>query len=320
MLDAPQPQVIRRDNAFSIPKDPGEIFNCIVTKVTPDGRIHIHVPELGSDLGPVLPLDTDLTKKYKVDDTVVGTFLTSAMTSFVILGSSKSSNRSSILVFPTELERTAALGMTPSTGVFTYVTATSAVQYWDGSAWMSIGGGSSSFEYKVGDTGPGGGIIFFVDRYDEYPGFTYLEVGPSSSESAIPWAQTSPANYSNTAVDGAKLKTIGGGYQNSLDIINQGNNNPATCAAKYCRTFTGPGPETDWYLPSIGELILLHNAIHVNLGLGGFTESGEYWSSTETSFDPGSAFFVGFGMGNRSYTSKNAGYGGGQIARPIRRF
>ena len=36
-----------------------------------------------------------------------------------------------------------------------------------------------TFTYKVGDTGPGGGVIFFVDRYDEYAGFTYLEVALS---------------------------------------------------------------------------------------------------------------------------------------------
>ena len=153
MLNGSQPQTIRRDNAFSVRKDPGEIFNCIVTRVTTDGRIHVHVPELGSDLGPVLPLDTDLTKKYKVDDTVVGTFLTSAMSSFVIFGLSKSSNRSSILVFATEAERTASLGTSPSTGVFTYVTATSAVEYWNSSAWVQITGTPG----PEGPTGPSGG-------------------------------------------------------------------------------------------------------------------------------------------------------------------
>jgi hypothetical protein len=101
------------------------------------------------------------------------------MTSFVILGSSKSSNRSSILVFPTELERTAALGTTPSTGVFTYVTATSAVQYWDGSAWMSIGGG-----VRVSDTAPANpmqGDLWFESDTSQtfvYYDSSWVEVGP----------------------------------------------------------------------------------------------------------------------------------------------
>jgi hypothetical protein len=30
----------------------------------------------------------------------------------------------------------------------------------------------------VGDKGPGGGWIFFVDEKDRYPGFTYLEAAP----------------------------------------------------------------------------------------------------------------------------------------------
>lgn len=110
MLQGNEPQIIRRDNAYSVKKEFGEIYHCIVTNVLSDGRIYAHVPDLGSDIGPVLPLDTDITNKCKVGDTVIGTFLTSAMTSFVIFGSSKATNRSSILIFATEAERTASLG------------------------------------------------------------------------------------------------------------------------------------------------------------------------------------------------------------------
>lgn len=33
--------------------------------------------------------------------------------------------------------------------------------------------------YKIGDTGPGGGLIFFVDYLDQYSKFNYLEAAPS---------------------------------------------------------------------------------------------------------------------------------------------
>jgi hypothetical protein len=144
MLTPPQPQTIRRDNAFSVPKQHGELYNCIVTRVTSDGRVHVYVPELGSDLGPILPLDTDLTNKCKIDDTVVGTFLTTAMSSFVIFGATKSSNRSSILIFATETDRTLSLGTSPATGVFSYVTGTSKIEYWNGSEWIEIGSSFAS--------------------------------------------------------------------------------------------------------------------------------------------------------------------------------
>jgi hypothetical protein len=138
MLQGNEPQIIRRDNAYSVKKQFGDIYDCIVTNVLNDGRIHVHVPDLGSDLGPILPLSTDITNKYSVNDTVVGTFMTSAMTSFVIFGSSKAKNRSSILIFATEEDRTESLSTSPSVGVFTYVTSTNTVQYWNGTTWAQI--------------------------------------------------------------------------------------------------------------------------------------------------------------------------------------
>jgi hypothetical protein len=155
MLTSPQVQSIRRDNAYSIPKQPGEIYNCVVTRAGNDGRVHVHVPELGSDLGPIIPIDTDLTKKYKAGDTLIGTFLTSAMTSFIIFGSTKTTNRSSILIFPTEDERTSVMGETPSVGTFSYIVNTSAVAYWDGTAWSQITG-TPGAEGPSGPSGPPG--------------------------------------------------------------------------------------------------------------------------------------------------------------------
>lgn len=149
MLRGNEPQIVRRDNAYSVKKQFGDMYDCIVTRVLNDGRIHVYVPNLGSDMGPILPLNTDITNKYSVNDTVVGTFMTSAMNSFVIFGSSKSRNRSSILIFPTEQERTNAIGSTPSSSFFTYVIENGYLEFWNGTEWLNISG-------LAGPTGPSG--------------------------------------------------------------------------------------------------------------------------------------------------------------------
>ena len=52
-----------------------------------------------------------------------------------------------IMVFAGTAARASAI-TSPSTGMFTYITATSQLQFWNGSAWTNFtsGGGSSGFE------------------------------------------------------------------------------------------------------------------------------------------------------------------------------
>jgi hypothetical protein len=54
--------------------------------------------------------------------------------------------------------------------------------------------------YKIGDTGPGGGHIFFVDYNDQYSGLNYLEAAPQSCEGAGK-AWSSDRTNTLTAVD-----------------------------------------------------------------------------------------------------------------------
>ena len=148
-----------------------------------------------------------------------------------------------------------------------------------------------TFTYKVGDTGPGGGIIFFVDRHDEYTGFTYLEVAPVGTEVTRRWAQTT---YQSTSVTGADSFGLGAGLQNTLDIVAQGNSNTATCAAKYCDALTYGG-KSDWYLPSFAELKMVYDVVHLNLNIGGFDANGYYWSSSENSASTAHNYYFSFG-------------------------
>jgi hypothetical protein len=112
----------------------------------------------------------------------------------------------------------------------------------------------------VGDTGPGGGIVFYV-----HPGggtfaspgsdcgasCRYLEVAPRASQEVIPWARGSNEAVSTTS--GAIATGIGNGYQNTVNIKNQTGNDAYTSAAVYAFEYSNNG-KTDWHLPSKVEL------------------------------------------------------------------
>jgi hypothetical protein len=127
--------------------------------------------------------------------------------------------------------------------------------------------------YSVGDTGPGGGKIFYVASGTfTQVGATgsmctnnckYLEAAPSNWNGASDpnrlWALS---QYQSTDVSGIANDSnaynnalgIGLGYKNSNDIVNQGND--TTTAAGAARAYTG-GSKNDWYLPTSAELNLL---------------------------------------------------------------
>jgi hypothetical protein len=169
---------------------------------------------------------------------------------------------------------------------------------------------SPTFDYKVGDTGPGGGIIFFVDRYNEYSGFTYLEVAPVSTAVTREWATDVNSNQITT-VSGADSKALGAGYQNTIDIVAQVGNVAATCAAKYCADLTFGG-QSDWYLPSIAELKMIYEVAFMHLSINFAYDY--YWSSSE--YEPYRAWSFQFEYGSPSANYKFVT----SLALPIRRF
>ena len=69
--------------------------------------------------------------------------------------------------------------------------------------------------YKIGSRGPGGGWIFFVDLYDQYPGFTYLEVAPTDIV-AVPWCNNTTTSI--PATGGWAGKGVGKGKANTTAI------------------------------------------------------------------------------------------------------
>ena len=171
---------------------------------------------------------------------------------------------------------------------------------------------AQTFTYKVGDTGPGGGTIFFVDRFNEYADFTYLELAPSSTQTLRTWAPSTPTNYQNLAVTGADSKALGAGYQNTIDIVAQGHTNPATSAARYCSDLVSGG-QSDWYLPSVGEMKMICEVAYLQLGITTLLVD-TYWTSSETSGSH--AWYVNFISTEITQVVKSANL----RVRAIRRF
>ena len=165
-------------------------------------------------------------------------------------------------------------------------------------------------DYVVGMDGPGGGKVFYVSTSTFACGPTlaatckFLEVAPNtwSGGAADPskiWAVdakqslgvdgiTSDVTVNNTTTG------IGLGYQNSIAIVNQGND--TTTAAGAARAYSG-GSQSDWYLPTSAELnqlckwvrgvawvsdatVCTGGTINTGPGASGFA-SNFYWSSSE---------------------------------------
>lgn len=130
---------------------------------------------------------------------------------------------------------------------------------------------------KIGMTGPGGGLIFFVDYNDQYAGFNYFEVAPVVCEASRRWASFSYSSIVGAA--GWSSQAVGRGSVNTNAMVAA---DPAGTtlnnSAKFAQNCSN-GSKNDWFLGSIGEMNLMLNNI---IGLGEFVCSS-YWSSTEDS-------------------------------------
>ena len=167
--------------------------------------------------------------------------------------------------------------------------------------WRMLGD-ANDFRYKIGDKGPGGGWIFFVDTADEFPGFTYLEAAPEDVGNRV-WC-----DQGGVSIPGARALGLGQGPANTRAIV-------AVCArgaAKSAQAYRGPKGKSDWFLPSLGELKLMNHwfAEHEK---GGFRYKS-YWSSSE--FASTDAWYRQFNYDSKNNDAKNAAL----RVRPVRVF
>ncbi|GHV49986.1 hypothetical protein AGMMS49579_02850 [Spirochaetia bacterium] len=166
----------------------------------------------------------------------------------------------------------------------------------DGSSDDSLTGGTSGkAKYAIGDTGPGGGRIFYYSRQGftvgtakdgVYNGGTYhyLEVAPAdmgttpkSSGKDILLAWSSGGIYDNYLLPGPWGNGIGLGYAFTEAILAVDKAAPAALA---CKNATYGG-KTDWFLPNHTELEEMYDN---KAAIGGFANDW-YWSSTQAHGD-----------------------------------
>lgn len=163
---------------------------------------------------------------------------------------------------------------------------------------------------KIGMTGPGGGLIFFVDYSDQYAGFNYLEAAPSSCEGTSK-AWSSNTTQSLTAVNGWSARAVGAGQTNTTAMLISSSPyvGDTSGAAKFADALIC-NSKTDWFLGSLGEMKLMYDNLQ---GLGGFVES-YYWSSSE--YMAGSAWGQEFSNGSQDPSDKDSTV----YVRPVRVF
>jgi uncharacterized repeat protein (TIGR02543 family) len=159
----------------------------------------------------------------------------------------------------------------------------------------------------VGDTGPGGGIVFYVhDDADDLFTSTgsdcgaqcrYLEAAPTDIAGTHAWCSDVLSSLSVTATG------IGAGMANT-------NTADGTCtsgAIQQAADYTN-NSKTDWHLPSLDELNQLYTQ---RVTVGGFVSNG-YWSSSE--YDRTFSWLYYFSAGTEDAFSKTGNY----RVRPVR--
>jgi hypothetical protein len=169
----------------------------------------------------------------------------------------------------------------------------------------------------IGDTGPGGGVIFYAAPALFDCGATltqkckYLEYARTTGTD--PWTDVRIAwsGETSTAI-GTTSAAIGTGYKNTLAMVTQpGGGNTANRAGTLTQAHRGPNYLTDWYLPSFDELEELRaQSSAFSTGFGGL----EYWSSTEFS-SRAAAFITSSGERQDVFKEDLSPY-----VRPIRAF
>ena len=165
--------------------------------------------------------------------------------------------------------------------------------------------------YKIGNTGPAGGIIFYVapsgftvqgysgatGSFAEYTAY-YLEAAPANESGTSRWQAAS----GNTQIEGVTTilgyppqatqvaASIGVGRKDTQTIVNSAAFAALTdTAAQRCASKTLNG-FSDWFLPSLGEL----SQMYIQRSHVGIT-TGFFWSSTQ--YTDSNAWVQSFGSG-----------------------
>jgi hypothetical protein len=216
--------------------------------------------------------------------------------------------------------------LTSGSGTFT-VTFTSPVAVSTSVAKVTIQSGIHTFlcseggSCAIGDTGPGGGIVFYRDvsgftcgatlsancRYLEAAPYNWSGQGHLVTPYAVPaYQSTSVPTYNGFNATGT---AIGTGLANTRAIVNQNgvyNYSSNRYAAGATVLYTGGG-KSDWFLPSKDELTAVN--VQRSLLLSANILVGDYYyASTEANASNGMLTTMsGASTGNGSFTKAGGG-------------
>ena len=177
----------------------------------------------------------------------------------------------------------------------------------------SICGANGRSMCKVGQIGPGGGTIFFVDYHQIYSDFDYLEAAPAfwagtlGVDPTSEWCSNTESKI-ELGLNNWSSRAIGLGPLNTKTMLANCTSGAANLVATYnASTYT---KKRDWFLPTIGELMLMSNNLQ---GLAGLLAS-DYWSSSGSSEISG--WVQSFDHSYQGEATKGTLY----HVRPVRRF
>ena len=167
----------------------------------------------------------------------------------------------------------------------------------------------------LGDTGPGGGKVFYVQTATAAAPWRYMEAAANtwnggSADPEIRWCDVNGA-FLKSLLDGTTPSSTftgaakGTGARNTRAMVGTCAGGAANMAASY-----NGGGKSDWFLPSKDELNQLYLA---RTTVGGFVED-YYWSSTE--YSSYNAWFQYFGDGSQGNFGKDTTF----YVRPVRAF
>lgn len=200
--------------------------------------------------------------------------------------------------------------------------------------------------YNIGDTGPGGGIVFYKDLTTGFncgAAFSntgsptgglchYLEVAPNtwsggSSDPRFLWStDNSDTSIENETTENFSASAIGLGFKNTQTLDGLYG---STAVADNAVAYHG-GALSDWYVPTLTELNLLcqwargvtqdvsTRCTGGTLTMGGFLDDLVYWSSSE--YNGAYAWAQWFSNGQTYAQNRNHLTFGLRYLRPIRSF
>ena len=158
-------------------------------------------------------------------------------------------------------------------------------------------------KYKIGDTGPGGGIVFYVSEegFEVFDGkggvqkCNYLEV-TKEQLACVRWCPCSKGCNIQVA------KGLGYGKSNTYKIVSYHSSaSSGNCAAYVCYKYsTATSSAGEWFLPSKDEL----NLIYKNVGAKILAGASGTWHWSSSPYDSDGAWVQSFSNGNQC----NGGY------------